>query len=102
MAHELYYVSDGGADDSIGYFVWIIVTDTKILIEGNSQALGKDSLMVSLQAETYGGITLFFFLQYFHIFKNMSTPLNRQFYYCDNSTLMKCLQHDQTNNPFPD
>eukprot|EP00957_Ditylum_brightwellii_P177912 13551396-Ditylum_brightwellii.AAC.1 len=101
MAQELYYVSDGGADDGIGYFGWLIATDTKILIEGNVQALGKESLMESLQAETYGGISLFLFLQHVCVFKNTTTPPNHQLYYCDNSTLIKYLQQDQSNNPFP-
>eukprot|EP00957_Ditylum_brightwellii_P096950 7383182-Ditylum_brightwellii.AAC.1 len=56
--------------------------------------------MESLRAETYGGIALFLSLQHFHIFKNTTTSPNHQFYYCDNSTLIKYLQHDQTNNPF--
>eukprot|EP00957_Ditylum_brightwellii_P081447 6195801-Ditylum_brightwellii.AAC.1 len=59
MAQELYYVSDGGADDGIGYFGWLIATDTKLLIKGNSQAISKEYLMESLQTETYGGIGLF-------------------------------------------
>eukprot|EP00957_Ditylum_brightwellii_P089891 6845803-Ditylum_brightwellii.AAC.1 len=101
MAQELYYVSDGGANDSIGYFEWLIATDTKILIEGNGQVLVKESLTESLQAETYGEIALFLFLQHFHIFKNTTTPPNHQLYYCNNSTVIKHLQHDQNNNPFP-
>eukprot|EP00957_Ditylum_brightwellii_P001590 124423-Ditylum_brightwellii.AAC.1 len=35
-----YYVTDGGADDGIGYFGWLIATETKIITKGYSQALG--------------------------------------------------------------
>eukprot|EP00957_Ditylum_brightwellii_P132408 10096862-Ditylum_brightwellii.AAC.1 len=35
MAQELYYMPDGKADYGIGYFRWLIATDTEILIEGN-------------------------------------------------------------------
>eukprot|EP00957_Ditylum_brightwellii_P182375 13893291-Ditylum_brightwellii.AAC.1 len=100
MAWELYYVSDGRADDSISYFGWLIATDTKILIEGINQALRKESLMESLQAETYGEIALFLFLQHFCIFKNTTTPPHQQLYYCNNSTLIKRLQQGQISNPF--
>eukprot|EP00957_Ditylum_brightwellii_P090669 6905362-Ditylum_brightwellii.AAC.1 len=101
MAQELYYMSDGRTDDSIGYLGWLIATDTKILIEGNSQALVKESLMESLQAETYGGMAHFLFLQHFHIFKNTTTPPQQQLYYCNNSALIKHLQQDQISDPFP-
>eukprot|EP00957_Ditylum_brightwellii_P177269 13503844-Ditylum_brightwellii.AAC.1 len=57
--------------------------------------------MEFLQAETYGGIALFSFLKHFCIYKNASSPLTQQFYYCDNSTLIKQLQHDQSNKPVP-
>eukprot|EP00957_Ditylum_brightwellii_P146322 11141530-Ditylum_brightwellii.AAC.1 len=59
MAQELYYVPGGDVNDGISYFGWLIATDIKILIEGNGQALVKESLMKSLQAETYGGLPSF-------------------------------------------
>eukprot|EP00957_Ditylum_brightwellii_P187191 14256934-Ditylum_brightwellii.AAC.1 len=77
MAYELYYVSDRGANDSIGYFGWLIATDTTILIEGNSQAPGKESLMESLQTETIEGIALFLFLKLFCIYKDATTLPNQ-------------------------
>eukprot|EP00957_Ditylum_brightwellii_P146693 11166429-Ditylum_brightwellii.AAC.1 len=52
----LYYVTDGGADNGIGYFGWVIATDTRIIAKGYGQAQGNDHQMESLRAETYGGI----------------------------------------------
>eukprot|EP00957_Ditylum_brightwellii_P161583 12302491-Ditylum_brightwellii.AAC.1 len=65
MAQELYCISDRGADNGIGYFGWLIATDTTVLIEIYSQAHRKESFMESLQAETYGGIALFLCLKHF-------------------------------------
>eukprot|EP00957_Ditylum_brightwellii_P045169 3424734-Ditylum_brightwellii.AAC.1 len=31
LGKMLYYVTDGGADNSIGYFGWVIATDTRII-----------------------------------------------------------------------
>ena len=101
LAHKLYYITDGRADDDIGYFGWFIATKTNILTEGKGQALGKDSLMESLRAKTYGRIAHITFLKHFHIYKNISSPPNQQFYYCDTSTLIKRLQQNQYNKPFP-
>eukprot|EP00957_Ditylum_brightwellii_P086879 6612437-Ditylum_brightwellii.AAC.1 len=67
LAQELYYVTIGRANDGIGYFGWLITTDTNILIEGKGQALRKDSLVESLRAKIYCGLALFTFLKHFYI-----------------------------------
>eukprot|EP00957_Ditylum_brightwellii_P004001 304459-Ditylum_brightwellii.AAC.1 len=51
-----YYVTDGDADNGIGYFGWLIATETKIITKGYCQALGIEHQMESFRAQTYGGI----------------------------------------------
>eukprot|EP00957_Ditylum_brightwellii_P033685 2553056-Ditylum_brightwellii.AAC.1 len=41
----LYYVTDGGADNKIGYFGWVIATDTRIITKGYGQAQGNEHQM---------------------------------------------------------
>eukprot|EP00957_Ditylum_brightwellii_P025466 1925305-Ditylum_brightwellii.AAC.1 len=101
LASKFYYISDSGVNNGIGYFGWLIATEANILIEGHRQALGKESLMESLRGETYGEIAIFLFLYYFRIYTNTSTPPNRQYYYTDNSTLIKRLQQDTKSKPYP-
>eukprot|EP00957_Ditylum_brightwellii_P137309 10467902-Ditylum_brightwellii.AAC.1 len=43
-----YYGTDGGADDGIGYFGWLITTDTKIITKEYRQAHGSKHQMESL------------------------------------------------------
>eukprot|EP00957_Ditylum_brightwellii_P198270 15108418-Ditylum_brightwellii.AAC.1 len=92
----LYYVTDGGADDRIGYFGWLIATVTRIISKGYRHVQGNEHQMESLRAETYGGITVFTFLKHYRIYYNISDPPNKQKYYCDNSKLICRLKYDQT------
>eukprot|EP00957_Ditylum_brightwellii_P138934 10590203-Ditylum_brightwellii.AAC.1 len=84
----LYYVTDSGADDGIGYFGWIIATDTRIITKEYDQAQGNEHQMESLRAETYGGIAVFTFLKHYRMYYNILHPPNTQKYYCDNSMLI--------------
>eukprot|EP00957_Ditylum_brightwellii_P172304 13117149-Ditylum_brightwellii.AAC.1 len=61
LATPLYYVTDSGAYDGIGYYGADIATDAMILVEGNGQVLGSKHLMESLRAETYMGDSTFYF-----------------------------------------
>jgi hypothetical protein len=101
LGTALYYVTDGGADDGIGYFGWVIASDTRIITKGYGQAQGNEHHMESLRAETYGGIALFTFLKHYRIYNEISQPPNLQRYYCDNSTLIKRLKEDQKGKPYP-
>eukprot|EP00957_Ditylum_brightwellii_P101337 7722665-Ditylum_brightwellii.AAC.1 len=81
----LYYVTDGGADNGIGYFGWVIATDTRIIMKGYGQARGNEHQMESFRAETYRGIAVFTFLKHTRIYYDILNPPNTQKYYCDNS-----------------
>eukprot|EP00957_Ditylum_brightwellii_P208679 15358485-Ditylum_brightwellii.AAC.1 len=87
--------ADGGTNDGIGHYGWVIAIETRILVKGNNQALGNKTLMESLQAETYGGLAFFTFIKYFCIYKNTSNPTDSQHYFCDNLTLITHLKYDQ-------
>eukprot|EP00957_Ditylum_brightwellii_P107040 8167242-Ditylum_brightwellii.AAC.1 len=56
LGKALYYVTDGGADNGIGYSGWVIATDTRIITKGYGQTQGNEHQMESLRAETYRGI----------------------------------------------
>eukprot|EP00957_Ditylum_brightwellii_P128073 9767909-Ditylum_brightwellii.AAC.1 len=77
LALKLYYMSDSGVDNGIGYFGWLIATETTILIECNGHTIGKESLMESSRAETYGAIVIFLFLHYMQIYKNTYSHPNK-------------------------
>eukprot|EP00957_Ditylum_brightwellii_P044664 3386221-Ditylum_brightwellii.AAC.1 len=102
MLHKiLYYVTDGGADDGIGYFGWVIAIDTKIITKGYGQAHGSKHQMESLRAETYGGIAVFNFLKHYRLYYEISEPPILQKYYCDDSTLISRLKYNQTGAHYP-
>jgi len=48
----IWLVTDGGVSDSIGYFGWVIATDTTILFEGKGSVQGNDEEMDSTRAES--------------------------------------------------
>eukprot|EP00957_Ditylum_brightwellii_P032536 2465366-Ditylum_brightwellii.AAC.1 len=96
-----YYVTDGGADDGIGYFGWVIATDTKIITKGYRQTHGSKHQMKLLQAETYRGIAVFNFLRHYRIFYEILEPPILQKYYYDNFTLISRLKYDQTGAQYP-
>jgi hypothetical protein len=94
-------VTDGGANDGIGYFGWTIATETTLVTKGYGQVLSTDHQMESLRAETYGAIALFTFLKQYRIYFNITDIPKIQQYYCDNITLIKQLQSDNTMKPYP-
>eukprot|EP00957_Ditylum_brightwellii_P136871 10437636-Ditylum_brightwellii.AAC.1 len=49
----LYYTTDGGADDRLGYYGWVIANSTTKLVEGYGRALGDPELMESSRAKSY-------------------------------------------------
>ena len=101
LGTTFYYVTDGGADDGIGYFGWTIATETTLITKGYGQVLGTDHQMESLRAETYGAIALFSFLKHYRIYFNITDIPTVQRYYCDNITLIKRLKSDTTIKPYP-
>eukprot|EP00957_Ditylum_brightwellii_P000781 61857-Ditylum_brightwellii.AAC.1 len=101
LCKMLYYVTDRWADDGIGYFGWVIATDTKIITKGYGQAHGNKHQMKSLRAETYGGIAVFTFLEHYRTYYEILDPPFKQKHYCDNSTLICRLKYDQTEAHYP-
>eukprot|EP00957_Ditylum_brightwellii_P135336 10319643-Ditylum_brightwellii.AAC.1 len=39
LGATFYYVTDGGTDDGIGYFGWLIATETTLVTKGYGQVL---------------------------------------------------------------
>eukprot|EP00957_Ditylum_brightwellii_P000386 30129-Ditylum_brightwellii.AAC.1 len=101
LGKTIYYVTDGGSNDGIGYFGWVITTDTRIITKGYGQAQRNEHQMESLKAETYGGIAVFTFLKHYRIYYEISDPPSKQKYYCDNSTLIRRLKYDQSETHYP-
>eukprot|EP00957_Ditylum_brightwellii_P061790 4689085-Ditylum_brightwellii.AAC.1 len=72
-----------------------------MVTKGYGQVLDTDHQMESLRAETYGAIALFAFLKKYRIYYNITDIPKTQRYYCDNITLIKRLQSDNTMKPYP-
>eukprot|EP00957_Ditylum_brightwellii_P001204 94632-Ditylum_brightwellii.AAC.1 len=89
---HLWYVCDGGADGGLGFFGWIIATNTTILVEGYGQALENLSLAEFLQSESYGGIALMSFIKSYRIYYNDTDIPETQNYCCDNITVINCIK----------
>eukprot|EP00957_Ditylum_brightwellii_P042699 3233550-Ditylum_brightwellii.AAC.1 len=51
MGSELWVAADGGVKGSLGYFGWVIATETQVLWEGKGQSQSNPELIESLQAE---------------------------------------------------
>eukprot|EP00957_Ditylum_brightwellii_P207890 15354983-Ditylum_brightwellii.AAC.1 len=101
LCKMFYYVTDGGADNRIGYFGWVIATDTKIITKGYGHTHGSEHQMESLRAETYSGIEVFTFLKHYRTYYEILDPPFTQNYYCDNSTLIRRLKYNQTKANYP-
>eukprot|EP00957_Ditylum_brightwellii_P106798 8147646-Ditylum_brightwellii.AAC.1 len=86
---HIWYVTDSGADDGLGYFGWAITTNTTILVEGYGQAQGNLSQAKSLQSESYGRILLMSFIKSYKVYYNVTDIPETQNYYCDNITFVK-------------
>eukprot|EP00957_Ditylum_brightwellii_P021028 1584905-Ditylum_brightwellii.AAC.1 len=102
IGSKLWLVTAGGVTDGIGYFGWIIATDSFILWEGHGQPQGHPRHMKSLKAGSSGVLSVLRFLLKYERYFNVSITGDNMVHYCDNSTLcgrMQAMQQDQTITP---
>ena len=52
MGSALWIATDRGVKGPLGYFGWVIATDTQVLWEGKGQAQSNPDLIESLRAES--------------------------------------------------
>eukprot|EP00957_Ditylum_brightwellii_P003971 302438-Ditylum_brightwellii.AAC.1 len=88
-------ISIGGSNDGLGYFGWVIASSSTILVEGYGHAPGHPNLMESLRSKAYGCLTPLLFLKHCRIHHDITAYLSKQYYFCDNITLIKRLKDYQ-------
>eukprot|EP00957_Ditylum_brightwellii_P147237 11211681-Ditylum_brightwellii.AAC.1 len=54
LQEQIYFVIDGGLDDNIGYFGWVIATDQTILWENRGHVQGEKGQIETLCAKRIG------------------------------------------------
>ena len=89
MGSALWIATDGGAKGPLGYFGWVIATDTNILWKGKGQAYSNPDLIESLRAESIGLLAAIRFLYRYIQYNNITPNIDAISHYCDNSTLCK-------------
>ena len=91
LASTLWIVTDGGVKDSMGYYGWVIATDTSVLYESNGCVPGNGEEMDSCRAESVGLLEAVKFAVYLHgANSTMSAPQLQHF--CDNITVTNRMQ----------
>ena len=96
--HIIYLVSDGGEENGLGYFGWVIATKNKILIKHKGHAAGNLSLIESLRIKSVGALSIFCFILRFCEFHEITLPKYKMVHYCDNITTVNRIQTSQRWN----
>eukprot|EP00957_Ditylum_brightwellii_P082282 6256238-Ditylum_brightwellii.AAC.1 len=86
---QLYFVTDGGETNGVGYYGWVIATMCGILVEGKGHATGLPPLMESLCTESMSILSLLCFLLHYSRFHGLTITPDAWFQFCNNSTAVK-------------
>ena len=79
----IWIVTDGGVSDSIGYYGWVIATDTTILYESQGSVQGNDEEMDSTRAESGALLEALIFLTTLYQKRTLIRAPNIK-HFCDN------------------
>eukprot|EP00957_Ditylum_brightwellii_P025027 1893841-Ditylum_brightwellii.AAC.2 len=88
-SENLYFATDGGETNGIGYYRWMIANVCDRLLEANDHAPGEQNLMESLQTESTATLSILCFLLHFRSFHHLALTVNAWLQLCDNSTAVK-------------
>ena len=55
---QIYLVSDGGEENGLGYYGWVIVTENQILVKHKGHAADNPRLIESLRTKSVGALTI--------------------------------------------
>ena len=88
-------MSDGGEENKLGYFQWVIATENELLIKHKGHAAGNPSLIKSLRTKSIGAISIFCFILRFCEFYEINLPKYKMVHYCDNITAVNRIRSSQ-------
>eukprot|EP00957_Ditylum_brightwellii_P155919 11868894-Ditylum_brightwellii.AAC.1 len=80
---------DGGLDNGIGYYRWVVVSDQKILWENKGHAQGKSHQIEILRIEGIGLLSVVIFLCHCTLCHHIRVNMDRVIHYCDNMGVVK-------------
>lgn len=85
----VYLVSDGGEDNGLGYYGWVIATKDDIIVEHKGHAYGNKRLIKFLRTESIGVLSIAYFIHQFCKFYEIRIGNKVCIYYCDNKTVVE-------------
>ena len=83
---KIYLVSDGGEENGLGYFGWVIASETEILVKHKGHAAGNPSLVESLRTKSVGVLSIISYILRLYEFYEIRLPKHKMVQYCDNIT----------------
>ena len=95
---KLYLVSDGGEENGLGYFGWVIASETEILVKHKGHAAGNPSLIESLRTESVGALSIISYILRLCEFYEIQLPRHKTVHYCDNKTAVNRIRASQRWN----
>eukprot|EP00957_Ditylum_brightwellii_P082199 6250295-Ditylum_brightwellii.AAC.1 len=81
---EIWWVTDGGLDDDIGYFGWVIAIDQQILWKNRGHTPGHEEYIETLRTEGISHLLLAVFMKHYLIFHEVRIDQDQTIHYCDN------------------
>eukprot|EP00957_Ditylum_brightwellii_P081520 6201960-Ditylum_brightwellii.AAC.1 len=90
--NKLYFVSNGGESDRLGYFSWVIATNMEILVTNHGQAKGNQEQIESLHTESVAALSPVSFLNRLCMFHNVSLSNEECIQLSNNKTIVRHIQ----------
>eukprot|EP00957_Ditylum_brightwellii_P151464 11534488-Ditylum_brightwellii.AAC.1 len=95
LQEQIYLVTDGGLDNNIGYFRWVVATDQTILWENRGHAQGEKGQIETLRTKSVGLLAIMIFFEHYLKHNNILFDPNQVKHYCDNMGVVKRMKwHD--------